>query len=105
MSALAAISQAPAGPPAVRRRIALETLHNLGLLTDRQLWAGNRFREGWEVCAGLTARSRAAGFAEWTGGGGIAVPAQERRVQALTAAEWVAVGLCPTSLAVPYDFR
>src|SRR5712692_2526128 len=84
MTTLAAIGRTPSGPPRPARRTALETLHNLGAITDRQLWAGNRFRAGWEVCAGLAGRGRAAGFAEWTGSGGIALPAQERAVQAIT---------------------
>lgn len=68
MKALASLSKPPSAPPAVRKRTALETMHKLGALTDKQLWAGERFRQGWEAVSGgvSSVGSQSDGFDPWS---------------------------------------
>jgi hypothetical protein len=63
--ALASLAKPRETAPPVRRRTALETMHNMRAITDRQKWAGERFRAGWEaVSGGVTAVER-SDFDPW----------------------------------------
>jgi hypothetical protein len=79
-AALSRISRQPAMPPAIKRRTSLETMHHLGSITDRELWAGERFDRGYRVSIGERAAVDLPDWDPWQPRGGIATAEQLRTV-------------------------
>lgn len=58
-------------------------MHQMGHITDRMLWAGERFARGWAVASGGSSSAAGRDFDPWSPRGGIAIPEQLRAAQAM----------------------